>query len=203
MWCLIAYLLSAGGLAQTISFGFRGGVPLTAILDSHRGLRTATGRYVVGPTIEIELPHAFAVSADLLYQRAEFGSSTAATPPAAAHRGLLPILLRHEFVRIPGKPFVSAGVAFNRVFTITGVDQCGQGPFGERFYCISGSPIAELRHRGTHGAVIATGLRVRQKVAWLVPELRLIRWGDRNFGVSDSAVRSNLTEVQFLLGVRF
>ena len=46
-------------------------------------------------------------------------------------------------------------------------------------------------------------MRFQFKKLRLDPEVRLTHWMDRNFGVRDSAVRSNLNEVGFLLGVIF
>ena len=60
-------------------------------------------------------------------------------------------------VRAPTRPFVRAGVSFNRVFDISGTTECGRGPFGKQFYCLEGSKLAELRHRGTFGFVVGVG----------------------------------------------
>ena len=95
------------------------------------------------------------------------------------------------------------GVSLNRVFDISGATECARGPFGEQFYCLEGSSLAELRHRGTSGFVVGGGLRFKFRKLWLEPELRLTRWVDRNFGVRDSAVRSNLNQIGLLAGVVF
>ena len=63
--------------------------------------------------------------------------------------------------RAPIRPFVRTGVSLNRVFDISGATQCGRGPSGERFYCLDGSPVAELRHRGTFGFVAGGGFRFK------------------------------------------
>lgn len=96
-----------------------------------------------------------------------------------------------------------AGVSFTRVFDITGATECGRGPFGEQFYCLEGRILAELRHRGTSGFVVGGGLRFKFMKFWLEPEVRLTYWIDRNFGVRDSAVRSNLSQIGFLVGMIF
>jgi hypothetical protein len=38
---------------------------------------------------------------------------------------------------------------------------------------------------------------------WLEPEVRLTHWIDRNFGVRGFAIRSNLNQIGFLVGVMF
>ena len=45
----------------------------------------------------------------------------------------------------------------NRALDISGTIECGRGPFGEQFYCLEGSKLAELRHRGTSGFVVGGG----------------------------------------------
>jgi hypothetical protein len=49
--------------------------------------------------------------------------------------------------------------------------------------------------------VAGAGLRFRAGGVRIAPEVRLTRWVDRNFGVRDSAVRSNLTSITILLGI--
>jgi hypothetical protein len=202
--CFAVWVLASVALpAQTISFGIRGGAPLTGLVTAGSGLRASTAKYTAGPTIEFHLSHGFALSVDLLYKRAELGLDSGPDRTAKAHRWELPVLVRREFAGLPARPFVGAGVALNRYFSIDGAQLCGRGPFGERFYCIGGEMVAELRHPGTHGPVIGTGVQFRFKKVWLVPELRLTWCADRNFGVRDSALRSNLMQVDFLVGIRF
>jgi hypothetical protein len=95
------------------------------------------------------------------------------------------------------------GISFNRVFDVSGATKCARGPFGEQFYCLNGAQIAELRHRGTLGFVVGGGMRFKFRNLWLEPEVRLTHWIDRNFGVRDSAVRSNLNRMGLLMGVIF
>jgi hypothetical protein len=105
--------------------------------------------------------------------------------------------------RRPTGPFMRTGISFNRVFNVSGVTECARGPNGERFYCLDGSLLAELRHRGVAGLVFGGGLRLRLNRLWLEPEVRLTHWIDRNFGVRDSALRSDLNQIGFLVGLIF
>ena len=114
----------------------------------------------------------------------------------------MPATLLYRFRR-PAGPFARAGISFNRVFGVGGAAECGRGPGGERFYCLEGSPLAELRHRGAAGFVLGGGFRLRWNRLWLEPEVRLTHWFDRNFGVRDSAVRSGLNQIGLLAGLRF
>jgi hypothetical protein len=89
------------------------------------------------------------------------------------------------------------------VFEISGATKCARGTFGEQFYCVNGSQVAELRHGGTLGPLLGGGFRFRLSRLWLEPEVRLTHWMDRNIGVRDSAVRSNLNQIGVLVGVIF
>jgi hypothetical protein len=113
----------------------------------------------------------------------------------------VPIIAVYRFA-FPIRHFVRTGVSFNRVFD-AGATECARGPFGERFYCLDSQFLAELRHRGISGFIVGGALRLKFGDFWLEPELRLTHWVDRNFGVGDSAVRSNLNQIEPLMGVIF
>jgi hypothetical protein len=124
-------------------------------------------------------------------------------PRLSVRRWELPLSVRYVFPIVPARPFVRAGVSMNRVFGVANAARCGSGSFGEEFYCNGNGPRAELRHRSTYGPLVGAGIEFRIKRLRLEPEVRLTRWADRNFGVRDSAVRSPLTEVGFVAGMRF
>ena len=189
-------------LAQTVRFGVRGGLPISVSLSANRPYNASTQRYVIGPMVEISLPYGFAAGADFLLQAATVGVA-AATSRATVRRWEFPVLLTYHTRSLPAHPFVRAGLSFNRVFDVGGATECGRGPFGEQFYCLGGSNLVELRHRGTHGPVVAGGLQWRFHRIRIESEVRVTRWIDRNFGVWDSAVRSNLSEIEILVGVTF
>ena len=68
---LLFLTVSTALLAQPVSFGLKGGVPLTDFIDTVSGSKTSittTNRYIVGPTIELRLPAGFGVEADALYR---------------------------------------------------------------------------------------------------------------------------------------
>jgi hypothetical protein len=98
---------------------------------------------------------------------------------------------------------VRAGISLNRVFDTGPAVECARGRFGEQFYCLNGSPLAELRHRSTRGPLIGGGLQFQLKRIRLDAEARLTRWIDRNFGVRGAAVQSNLTQMELLAGIAF
>lgn len=187
-------------IAQTIRFGARAGLPVGTSLGANRPYDASSQRYVGGPAVEIGLPYGFAAGADFMLQAATF---EVARSRATVRRWELPLLLTYYAGRLRARPFLRAGVSFNRVFSVGNAMGCGRGPFGEQFYCLSGAAVAELRHRSTYGAVVTGGIQFRFNRIRIEPEIRATRWIDRNFGVSDSAVRSNLSEIEILAGVTF
>jgi hypothetical protein len=196
-YVLAALLVSPALLAQSISFGVRVGTPTTNLfrVDASRG--TSTRRFTVGPTIGINFWRGAAIEADFLLTAATLATAGSS---ATIRRWELPITVVYNFRPSRVGSFVRAGLALNRVFDTGAAVECGRGIFGEQFYCLNGSSLAELRHRGTFGPVIGGGLHFRVKGIRLETEARLTRWVDRNFGVRDSAVQSNLTQVEILVG---
>ncbi len=200
---LMALLLAAGpARAQAFSVGLSAGVPLNSFISADGDRSAGTGRFTVGPAIRIRLPRRFAIDAELLYQRLEFGF---ASDPSLAtvHRLEFPLMLQYGLPRLPARPFLHAGMSFNHVVAVSGASVCSQGPFGEEVYCIGDSRAAELRHRHTHGPLLGIGFEYRWRRVALSPELRVTRWIDRNFGTRDSPLRSSLTAVDLLCGIRF
>ena len=200
MRLVAALLVSPALFAQTVSVGVRLGLPVTDLFSVDSTHETSTQRFTIGPTIEFALWHGIAVGADFLFQSATLGMAGSST---TVRRWELPVTVAYHFRSLPAHPFVRAGISVNRVFDTGSAVECGRGPFGEQFYCLNGSPLAELRHRSTYGPVLGAGLQFRVKRIRLDAETRLTRWIDRNFGVRDSAVQSNLTEIEILAGATF
>ena len=62
-------------LAQPVSFGVKGGVPLTDAVEGDFGGASEARRYTVGLMIELRLPASFAFEADGLYRRTGYRAS--------------------------------------------------------------------------------------------------------------------------------
>jgi len=202
MRILAALIAASPLLAQAISPGLRVGAMVTPLLTAQPPQQASLSPFTIGPSIEIHLWRGAALGADFLFRRAVLAISPAGSPRAQIWQWEAPITFVYRFRR-PAGPFVRAGISFNRVFDIAGAAECARGPLGERFYCLDGAPLAELRHRATSGFVLGGGYGFRWNRLRLEPELRLTHWTDRNFGVRDSAVQSNLNQAGFLLGVLF
>jgi hypothetical protein len=193
-------LIPSIGRAQSVSFGLYAGAPLSDLASAENGMAATTGRYTFGPALQVGLPYGFSFEADLLYKRFAFGC---ASDPArlTAHRLELPLLLRYGFHNSPVHPFIQAGMSFNRVIAVGGSTACVD-TFGG-FYCIQGEPAVQLRHRHTHGFVLGAGMNLGRGAVRFRPELMITEWVDRNFGTKDSILRSNTTQVELLLGLKF
>ena len=200
---IVAALVGLSPLwAQGVSLGLRAGIPITSMVTANGIERASEPRFTIGPLIDGHLWRGAGVGADFLLQRTDLTVLLAGSQRVRVWRWETPLTLTYRF-RPPTRPFLRIGVSFNRVFDISGSTVCARGPFGEQFYCIGGSPIAELRHGGTFGFVGGGGLRLPLKKVHLEPEIRLTHWIDRNFGVRGSAVRSNLNQVELLMGAVF
>ncbi len=196
------FLIPMLGQAQNASFGLSAGVPLNPLATSVNGLVSASGRYTFGPAFRVSLPHRLGIDAEVLYKRFDFGFASG--PRIAVHRLELPLLLRFAFSSAPIRPFAHVGISFDRIIAVTGSTACADGGnAGKDLYCIEGQTVAQLRHRLTHGPVFGAGLEFALRAIRLAPELRITRWVDRNFGTRDASLRSNLTQVEMLLGLRF
>lgn len=197
---LAGLLLSPTLLAQTFSFGVRVGLPITDLFSVDRSRQTATQRYTIGPAIESNLWRGGAIGADFLFQSATLSAAASST---TVKRWELPITLVYRFRSLPARPFIRAGISLNRVFDTGAAVEYAHSSFGEQFYCLNGSSLVELRHRSTYGPVAGGGLQFRFKRMRLEAEARLTRWVDRNFGVQDSPVQSNLRQFEILVGATF
>jgi hypothetical protein len=189
--CVLVFLAGSVASAQVFSFGLKTGVPLNSLLKSAAPrFQVATHRYTLGPTVELGLPYRLAFAADLLYKRLEYrhaatGSFTQTNVAVKIDRWEVPVLLKYAFADQLFRPFVELGGSFNRVLHIEGVN------------------VAELRHRHTRGLVLGAGAAKRIGLVRIAPEIRFTRWADRNFGVRDAPLRSNLTQAEILVGFTF
>ncbi len=188
--------------AQNISFGVTAGVPLTNLATADEGMVSTTYRFTVGPALRIGLPRAFAVDVELLYKRFDFGF-VSDTARIAVNRLELPLLLRYDFRGSSVHPFIHAGVSLNWTIPADSANTCPGTDPDSGFYCLGDRTAAQLRHQHTYGPLLGAGAEFKLKALRLAPELRVTRWVDRNFGTQDSPLRSNLTQVEVLVGLKF
>ena len=181
------------GYSQLLSFGVKGGVPLTDPLESRPGRGfTEHGRhpYVFGATGELHLPFGFSVEVDALYRRLSYDSFTEGSliSPAAqfATTGSdwqFPILAKYRFKQRPFlRPFVDGGVTYRHV----------------SFSRLSiGNP-------NTAGVSVGGGIEFKFLFLRLSPEIRYTYFPTEAFGTAifyNIGTTSN--QADFLVGLTF
>jgi Outer membrane protein beta-barrel domain len=181
--------------AQPVSFGLTAGVSVSPLLTSRSpDYEATTKRYTLGPSVELRLPYRFAFEVDLLYKQLDYrlrgavsADSRSGSPASAAvqaGRWELPLLIKYGFSTRPQRAFVHLGASFNRVL---GTQSDG---------------FVEARHKGVLGLVAGVGVETRFHALRVAPEVRFTHWTDRNFGVRDAPLRSNLNQAEFVVGFR-
>ncbi len=196
--CSILLMAASTVLGQGISFGVKGGVPLTDalhVLDRSRYL-SDKAPYVIGPVVELRLFAGLSAEANLLYRRVEYTSTTQATPQVVGRTTgrvfEVPVLAKY---RVPGelfRPFVSAGLSYRRL-----------AHFEQRLTTGGISEPPELTNRSTSGATVGGGLEASLPLVRVSAELRYTRWGSSSFRSALSGLASQLNQADFLLGILF
>jgi hypothetical protein len=207
--CLL--LSSAGAFAAegaSVSFGVKGGVPITDAFETARGPSSAyftnTKRYLVGPTIEVHLPGRLSIEADGLYKRV--GYQYEATGPfvyskTVANSWEFPILAKWEILSGPVRPFVDGGVSFRRLM---GIRQIRQTISGVTLNQVETNNGAEFNKNNDIGAAFGFGLAFKMGRVRISPELRYTRWGGENLrDPINSLLRTNRNQGDFMVGLTF
>lgn len=206
--CLFA-LGAFSAFSQPVTFGVKGGVPLTDLLNGtppelHFTGITNTNRYIVGPTIELRLPANFAVEFDALFRHFSYQTTVAFigsynSTTATSNAWEFPLLLKY---RLPGKfarPYIDGGVAWDRLqglsATLTQIT-----PGGSTTTRTSNPP--ELQKTTLAGVVIGGGVDIHALFLHISPEVRYTRWTSQHF-VLENLLNSNQNQAEFLLGVTF
>jgi hypothetical protein len=194
--------------AQPISVGVKAGVPINDALDALHGNQSAyatqTHRYVVGPTVQLNLPFRFSVEVDALYRRLGYqfdqfgGPGSPTTTSTVANAWEFPVLGKYAIFGGPLRPFVDAGANFRH---ISGVDQVRTTLSAIN---VPVNPAPEFRKATDAGFVFGGGLEVKLGFLRITPELRYTRWGSENFTDPVAALlHTNKNQGDFLLGLTF
>ncbi len=207
---LVLGLFPAALCAQLVSFGVKGGVPLSTAFDTVRtanvGYLSDTKRYLVGGAFELRFPFGMGMELDALYRRLNYESFQVTAPNASlamstvANSWEFPLLFK---LRAPSpvlRPYLTAGPSFRH---LSGLRQFIAARIGSLPATREeGRPI-ELSNRFNSGFAIGGGLEFGRRFR-LAPEIRYTRWGWENFSApSLPDLRSNLNQLDFLLGIHF
>ena len=194
--------------AQTFSFGVKGGVPLTEArpgYDSYSFLSYVnTGRWTVGPTLELQLPSGLLLEVDALFRGYRTGIALpfllGEDLPAAffsikekAKAWDFPLLLKYRFPGQSRRPFVSAGPSLTHesfdttsTSSCTGTSNCYPPGFGP--YVLHQMESSRTRW----GAVAGAGVEFQLRHLKIAPEVRVTR-----------LTHPNSTQVSALVGFSF
>jgi opacity protein-like surface antigen len=205
---LVFAAAAISAVAQPVSFGVKAGVPITDAFDTAQGNQAAyvsnTHRYLVGATVQFNLPLRFAVEVDGIYRRLGFdynqfggpGSPTFASTTANSWE--FPVLGKWAILPGPVRPFVDFGANFRH---ISGVDQIRSTAAAVN---VNVGSVAEFHKDTDIGATFGGG--VEFKIGWLrlTPEFRYTRWGSENFNDPIGALlRTNKNQGDFMIGLTF
>jgi len=216
-YLLIVFLTCCACAAQSIAIGAIGGGRLTDDVSSFRspesnivgvepGVQLQSRFYAVGPTIEIGLPHGFAVEFDAVYHRQGFFYSVYHdtfyyTDRERDNSWEFPLLLKYKLRFSVLNPFVEAGVVPR---TITGravltgqTDFITLGPPSTSSLATNYSPSV--------GFIAGGGLQFNLGHLRLAPQVRYTRWATAPVGGYDDIVggtySSNQNQVDVLVGI--
>lgn len=209
--CTLLAVATATAFAQPVSIGLKAGVPITDAFDTFRGNSagyvTNTHRYLIGPTIQFNLPARFGLEFSALYKRLGYQydqslTNSSVTSRTVANSWEFPAVIKFAILPGPVRPFVGAGASLRN---ISGIKQlrstvnAGLAPFNTEI-----DSATEFNKRNDIGLVFGGGVEFKIKRLRITPELRYTRWGSENFrDPVESLLRTNRNQGDFLLGITF
>lgn len=215
---LLLLLLGAiPAFSQLVSFGVKGGVPLTDFVDAASGTNAAgfidfathTNRYIIGATGELHLPFGLSVEVDVLYRHLNYQETSQAvdvltSSSTTGNTWEFPILGKYRFLRTKlMRPYVDAGVSFD---TLQGLSQTVTNTLfagsNSTTTTSSGSP-SQLQNSTTRGYVFGGGIDIKFLVIHIQPEIRYTRWGAEHFFDPSGLLHSSENQGEFLVGITF
>ena len=196
----IVMLTGVSAWAQPFSAGVKVGLPLTDFINTASGQSsTVTNRYIVGPTAELHLPFGLGIELDALYRHFNYrnviGSGASAVINVnTAGDWEFPLLLKYRFKGELARPFVSGGVAWDRISGLSSTISQSVS---------SGSVVnpSGVKDSNTVGAVVGVGLDLHF-IIHVLPELRYTRWTSQHFNVNN-VLSSNQSQAEFMVGITF
>ncbi|MGH9661084.1 MAG: outer membrane beta-barrel protein [Bryobacteraceae bacterium] len=203
------FLLMAAQPARAqlpVSAGIKAGRPLTEFFSLASGrtpFESDPRRYIIGPMFELNLPGRASIELDALYIPFNYRQSgTTSALRASGNAWEFPLLLKFRFSDGLVRPYLAAGVAFNRITGLKRVDDF-LSPAGTPITSTTTSDPEELRNRTGTGVVLGAGIEVKALVLRVSPEIRFTRWGVANIRDASGLLRSQQNQAQVLVGFSF
>ena len=191
-------------VAQTLSFGVKGGIPivdpfvLNSSLTSLNNYTFSTQRYAVGAAIEFALPYNLFFEADALYRHLHYVSNpfgfNTFQAKTTANSWEFPLLLKRYLSDEMIRPYGALGASIRHVG--------GSTTFSNDVFRATQDPL-ELANPWSAGFVAAGGVDLSYGAIHISPEIRYTRWVQENFTSSNGVLSSNLNAVDILVGVTF
>jgi hypothetical protein len=209
--CLLI-LAAAAASAQPFAIGVKGGMPMTDFVDVVRAQNinasTTTNRYILGVTGEARLPFGLGVEVDVLYRHFRYNSSSGVSNltsnitniDTTAGAWEFPILAKYRFKGKFVRPFVDAGVAWDK---LSGLTQTVKNVVATVSHSSTTSSPPELANSTTRGYVLGAGFDLKLLLIHISPEVRLTRWGAKHFIDTTGIVNSKQNQAEFLVGITF
>jgi hypothetical protein len=190
----------ASAWAQPFTAGVKVGLPLTDFVNTVSGQSSSvTNRYLVGPTAELHLPFGLGIEVDALYRHFNYqnviGSGVnAVTSVNSAGAWEFPLLVKYRFPEKVARPYVDAGVAWDRISGLTNTVSSSVA---------SGTIVnpSGQTNSTTTGFVMGAGLDIHF-IVHIMPELRYTRWTSQHFNLSN-VLNSNQNQAEFMVGITF
>lgn len=173
-----------------VTLGFVGGLRVSSDMAGNGPVSptTASKRYVVGPSVEINLRRRFAIEVQTLYRREGYqlqSSGYVLYSSERAHSLEFPVLLKYRVLPTSSTPFLEAGYALRVVPTAsadTTTPLCGLHPLG----CSAPAPGEVVVNSAvnwpvSHGVTAGVGEQFSVKRFRIAPSIRYTRWINTSF----------------------
>jgi len=203
----LAFLFLAGSaFSQPVSFGVKAGVPITDAFETVQGNQgsyfTNTKRYLVGPTIQFNLPARFSIEFDALYRRLGYQYEqpfpNTVYAKTVANSWEFPMLVKWAILPGPVRPFIDGGASVRHISGLRQFRSVANGAGVEI------NNATEFNKRNDIGFVFGAGVEFKIGVLRISPELRYTRWGSENFrDPINSLLRTNRNQGDFMIGLTF
>jgi len=201
---LFLLLLGGAALAQPVSFGLKAGVPWTDSLNTVQGdTAAATGRYLFGPEVEVQLPLGLSVECNALYRHFSYTNVEAfagntITTIGSSGNWEFPMVAKYRFSAKVVRPYLEAGVAWDALSGLQNTSSATPCSI----VCENTNYPPTPSSQTTAGVVLGGGVDIHAFVIHVAPEFRFTRWAKQYFNLSGD-LHSGHNQVEFLVGFTF